>query len=184
MRGWRKRALIRVNPPSGLTRIKATTGQFSLSFDVGMHGEVEMGHTTHARAEQPKTLPAIPLFPFQFDFGGTAGKGVRGAFELQKEILDAADEANRAWLARSRLEAVLTMELINKLLAARSMADASTACQQCMTRRLDLMAEDVRRIADDGKKIVKAAARVFGSGHGHAHRSSPTEHIVDSARGD
>jgi hypothetical protein len=115
------------------------------------------GH--HANANQPSRASWIPA-----EFAQMGGKPAEAFVEMQKQLLDSFDEANRAWLARARLEAVLGIELVNKLTAAHSIHAVASAYAQCMSRHLDMLAEDGRRMLDDGKRLLKSGTRLFTNG--------------------
>jgi hypothetical protein len=61
---------------------------------------------------------------------------------MQKELLEAYEQASRTWLARVKSEADLWSELATKLAATRSVPDALGAYQECVTQRMQLAAED------------------------------------------
>ena len=68
---------------------------------------------------------------------------------VQKELLDAYEQMNRAWLARVKSEVDLWSELATKLTASRSIPEAMTAYQEFVTERMQMAAEDGRRSYDD-----------------------------------
>ena len=74
---------------------------------------------------------------------------------MQKELLDAYDQSSRAWLARVKSEVDLWSDLAKKLSATQSVPDAVGACQQCVAQRMQMAAEDGRRLYDDCQKIRK-----------------------------
>jgi hypothetical protein len=125
-------------------------------------GEAQMAHGQqghHAKAKQPSGASWIPP-----EFALMGGKPVEALVEMQKQILDSFDEANRAWLARARLEAVLGIELVNRLTTAHSIHAVASAYAECMSRHLDMLAEDGRRMLDDSKRLLKSGTRVFTNG--------------------
>jgi hypothetical protein len=73
---------------------------------------------------------------------------------VQKELLDAYEQINRAWLARVKTEVDLWSGLATKLTAAHSIPEAMTAYQDCVTQRLQMAAEDGRRLYDDCQKVT------------------------------
>lgn len=113
------------------------------------------GHNGKARGAAPSWIPS--------EFARTGGKPVEALIEMQKQLIDSVDEANRAWLARARLEAVLGIEFVSKLTAARSIPDVATAYRECMTRQLDMLAEDGRRMFDDSKRFLKSGVRFLST---------------------
>lgn len=97
-------------------------------------------------------------------FGDMGKKQLEAATEMQKEFLDTIEAMNRAWLARTQSEVTLASELVGKLAAARSIPDAATACQECMSRQMEIFAEDSRRMLADSEKLMRAGARLFSNG--------------------
>jgi hypothetical protein len=73
---------------------------------------------------------------------------------VQNELLDVYEQASRAWLARVKSEVDLWSELAAKLTATHSVPEAMTAYQQCVTQRMQMAAEDGRRLYDDCQKIT------------------------------
>jgi len=72
----------------------------------------------------------------------------------QNELVDAYEQAGRAWLARVKSEVDLWSELTAKLTATDSIPEAMTAYQQCVTHRMQMAAEDGRRLYEDCQKIT------------------------------
>ena len=97
-------------------------------------------------------------------FGEMGKKQFEAAVEMQKEFLDTMEEINRAWLTRAQSEVALASELAGKLATSRSIPDAATACQECMSRQMEMLAEDSRRMLADGEKLMRAGARLFANG--------------------
>ena len=94
------------------------------------------------------------LIPQQY---GGSGLGLTEATVIMEEI-------NRAWLTRAQSEVTLASELVGKLATSRSIPDAATACQECMSRQMEMLAEDSRRMLADGEKLMRAGARLFANG--------------------
>jgi hypothetical protein len=65
---------------------------------------------------------------------------------LQRELLEAYEQASRAWLARVQSEADLWSRLAMKLQATRSVPEAMQAYQGCISQRMQMAAEDGRRL--------------------------------------
>jgi hypothetical protein len=68
---------------------------------------------------------------------------------LQKEIVDVYEQASRAWLVRVKSEVDLWSDLAGKLTASHSFPEAMNAYQQCLTNRMQMAAEDGRRLYED-----------------------------------
>ncbi len=114
--------------------------------------------------EESKELPVPNFIPTEFvEFGK---KNVEVLLGLQKDLLDAIQEINQAWLARARSEANLNSELVTKLSAARTVPEQADAYQQVMGKRMELLVEDSRRILSDGQKFVSLGTRFLANGTG------------------
>ena len=83
---------------------------------------------------------------------------------MQKELLDAYDQSSRAWLARVKTEVDLWSDLAKKLSATQSVPDVVGAYQQCVAQRMQMAAEDGRRLYDDCQKITQTIARSLSNG--------------------
>jgi hypothetical protein len=73
---------------------------------------------------------------------------------MQKEILDAYEQANRAWLARVKSEVEFWSDLASKLSATRSVPEAMETYQKSAAHRMQMAAEDGRRLTEDYQKIM------------------------------
>jgi Phasin protein len=74
---------------------------------------------------------------------------------MQKEILDAYEQANRAWLARVKSEVEFWSELTSKLAATRSVQEALEIYQKSTAQRMQMATEDGRRLTEDCQKIMQ-----------------------------
>jgi hypothetical protein len=83
---------------------------------------------------------------------------------MQKELLDACDQSSRAWLARVKSEGDLWSDLAKKLSETRSAPEALAAYQQCVAQRMQMAAEDGRRLYDDCQKITQTITRSLSNG--------------------
>ena len=97
-------------------------------------------------------------------FGDMARKQADAVMDVQKELFNRFEEMNRAWFSRVQSEANLASELVSKLATARSIPDAAAACQECMSRQLEMFAEDSKRMLLDSEKLVQAGARLVSPG--------------------
>jgi hypothetical protein len=84
---------------------------------------------------------------------------------LQKEFFEATQEMNRAWSARTELGAVIVSQFLAKLGAARTLPDAMSAYQECMSKQIEFLTEEGRRLYDDSGKLMTKSARLFPNGH-------------------
>ena len=84
--------------------------------------------------------------------------------KVQKDVLDAYDQASRAWLARVQTEVELWSQLASKLSATRSIPEALGAYQECVSQRIQMAAEDGRRLSDDCTEIMGKLTKSLSQG--------------------
>ena len=96
--------------------------------------------------------------------GEMGRRSFAAAAEVQDTLFDTVQDMNGTWLAHAQSEIDLASELLEELTAARSIPDVAAAWQQCMSRRMDMVADDVGRIFAHGEKLLRAGARVFSNG--------------------
>jgi hypothetical protein len=83
---------------------------------------------------------------------------------MQKELLAAYEQASRAWLARMKAEVDLWSQLASKLSATRSAPEVMQAYQECVAQRMQMAAEDGRRLTDDCQKVMSKIGSSFSNG--------------------
>src|SRR6266545_8165038 len=71
---------------------------------------------------------------------------------MQKELLEACEQASRAWLARVKSEVDLWSELAAKLSSTKSPPEALEAYRECVAQRMQMAAEDGQRLMEDCQK--------------------------------
>jgi len=81
------------------------------------------------------------------------------AVALQKELLEAYEQASRAWLARVQSE-----ELATKLTATRSVPEALEAYTKCVSQRMQMTAEDGQRVFNDCQQITQKITKSLTNG--------------------
>ena len=84
--------------------------------------------------------------------------------DLQKELFEAYEQASRAWLARVRSEIDLWSELASKLSATRSAPEALEAYQKCAAQRMQMAADDGRRLLDECQNVTHRITRSLANG--------------------
>jgi hypothetical protein len=77
---------------------------------------------------------------------------------LQKDLLEAYEQASGAWLARVKSEAGLWSELATKLTNTGSLPEALSVYQESIAQRMQMAAEDGRKFAEEAQKIMKTIA--------------------------
>jgi hypothetical protein len=117
---------------------------------------------TNGRNDETRVLPGADYVPAELaEFGK---KRIAAMVELQKEFLETIEAMNQAWFERAKTEANLASELVTKLTAARSVPETANAYQECMTKRMDMLADDGRRIFADSQKFMHLGARLLSNG--------------------
>ena len=84
--------------------------------------------------------------------------------EMQTELLEKLQEANRNWFDHMQSEANLASEFWTKVTAARSIPEAATTCQEWASRRMEMAAEDSKRLLADGQKFMETGSRLWPKG--------------------
>jgi phasin protein len=115
-------------------------------------------------SEQAAPLAALTWFPEAF--GNLGKKQYEAALAMQRELLDTLEQMNHAWFARAQSEIDLAAEFIGKVAETRSIPDVATACQECISKQLEMLSEDSRRMLADGEKLLRAGTRHLGNGAG------------------
>ncbi|HEY2529729.1 MAG TPA: hypothetical protein VGJ20_17595 [Xanthobacteraceae bacterium] len=96
-------------------------------------------------AENPANTPRFGLGPAQFlEYGKVQTDTM---LCVQRELLDAYAEAGRAWTARVKSEVEFWSESAATLAACRTILDGATAYNQCVSQRLQMIAEDGRQLS-------------------------------------
>ena len=78
---------------------------------------------------------------------------------LQQELLQTYQRLGRAWLDRMQAEMEMWNGLATKMAASKSMADALKAYTDCVSRQLQMSAEDGRHLFGDCQEISQKFAR-------------------------
>jgi hypothetical protein len=97
------------------------------------------------------------------DISNFAKAQTEGMLNLQKQLLETSEQVSRAWLDRAQLEAELWSRLAAKLTATRSILEAMEAYQKCVSDRMQMAAQDGKRLFDECQKITQ---RIAGSLNG------------------
>ncbi len=84
--------------------------------------------------------------------------------KMQKEILDAYEQASRAWLERVKSEVDFWSELTTKLSATRSVPEAVDAYQKSIAQRMQMATEDGKRMTEDCQKMMGKITQSLGTG--------------------
>lgn len=87
---------------------------------------------------------------------------------VRRELLQAYEDAGRAWTARVKTEVDFWSDLAKKLTASHSIQEGVDAYSQCASRRMEMVADDARRLFEDAQKIIAATTAAL---NGKAGRS-------------
>jgi Phasin protein len=109
--------------------------------------------------------------------GSTASKGgpppfpmtwgherTEAAMALQKAILESYEQASRNWLARVQTEVSLWSDLANKLSTTHSVPEAMESYAKCVSERMQMAAEDGRRLFEESQQMTQKIAKSLGNG--------------------
>lgn len=83
---------------------------------------------------------------------------------LQKEVLDACQEAGRAWADRAKAEVDFWSELATKLSECHSVPEGVEAYRDSMSHRMQMAAEDTQHLMQDSQKMIAAMMSSLGTG--------------------
>lgn len=83
---------------------------------------------------------------------------------VQQELLDAYQQAGKAWVDRVQSEVKFWSELAGKLAASRSVPEGMETCSESIAHRLQMAAEDGRRLFEDGQKMIAAVTASLTNG--------------------
>jgi len=86
------------------------------------------------------------------------------AAAVQKAFLESCDQASRTWLTRMQSEVSLWSDLANKLSGTKSMPEAFEAYSQCVSQRMQMAAEDGRKLVDECQQLTQKVAKSLGNG--------------------
>lgn len=86
------------------------------------------------------------------------------AIDLQKAILETYEQSSRAWLDRMQAEVSLWSDLANKLSGTKTVPEALDTCTKCVSQRIQMAADDGRRLVTDAQQITQKIAHTLGNG--------------------
>lgn len=94
-----------------------------------------------------------------------AGKEqAEAALDMQKDLLGVYDEIGRAWLERTRTEIELWSDLATRISGTRSVPEAMSAYQEFVGQRMQMAADDARRMAADCQALMTRMTRSLPGG--------------------
>jgi hypothetical protein len=112
--------------------------------------------------EQARKTAESSLVPPEFTSIGQ--KRVEELASVQGQLMEKLEESHRQWFERMQSEIHLASELVSKLTSVRSLPDATAACQEWTSRRLQMMAEDGKHLFSDAQSFMETGARLLSTG--------------------
>ena len=82
-------------------------------------------------------------------------KTVQRTTAMQKELLEAWQQANRYWADRMQSEMALWADLASKLVSTRSVPEALEAYAKCVTQQMKMTAEDGQHLLNDWQQVAQ-----------------------------
>jgi hypothetical protein len=113
-------------------------------------------------AERTERAAAANLLVFP-EMAEMGKKRMENFVDAQRELINRLQETNRQWFDRMQSEAKVASDFANKMMGARSIPDAMTACQEWANRQLEMTAEDAKRLFADGQKFIEASTRLLST---------------------
>jgi hypothetical protein len=98
------------------------------------------------------------------DFAKLGEKQSEAMLAMQQELADVCEQISRGWMARLQAEQDLWSGLATKMSAARSMPDAIAVYQECAAQRMQMAADDGRRLFEDSQRMMSTIARSMNGG--------------------
>ena len=86
------------------------------------------------------------------------------ALNLQKTILESCEQASRTWIDRMQSEMSLWSDLATKLGSTKSIPEAFDAYTKCMSQRMQMVADDGRKLVEEAQQITQKFAQSLGNG--------------------
>jgi len=83
---------------------------------------------------------------------------------LQKDLVEAYEQASQAWLARVKSEVDLWTQLGTRLMATRSAPEVMQAYQESHAQRMRMTAEDGQKISEDCQKFAQKITSSLSNG--------------------
>ena len=86
------------------------------------------------------------------------------ALGLQKAILESCEHASRTWMDRVQSEISLWSDLATKLSSTKSVPEALEAYSKCVSQRMQMAADDGRKLAEEAQQLTQKFAKSLGNG--------------------
>ena len=122
--------------------------------------EIKQGRDTMEQQTGSATT-ATPLSAFPVDLVGMGKKHLQVLFDAQSKLVDTLPALSQEWMSCAQAERELSSELLAKLTAARTLPESARACQEWLSRRMDMFADETRMLLADTQKLVDVGAQLF-----------------------
>jgi hypothetical protein len=83
---------------------------------------------------------------------------------IQKQVLDALAKANQEWIDCAKQEAKLTSTLTRKVTTAKSIPEATAACQEWVSQQIELICSQAKKAFDETQNFTKAYVQIVTNG--------------------
>lgn len=86
------------------------------------------------------------------------------ALNLQKVILESCEQASGAWIDRMQSEISLWSDFATKLSSTKSIPEAFETCTKCASQRMQMAADDGRKLVEDAQQMTQKVVQSLGNG--------------------
>ena len=86
------------------------------------------------------------------------------ALNLQKAILESCEQASRTWIDRMQSEISLWSDFASKLSSTKSVPEAFETYTKCMSQRMQMAADDGRKLVEEAQQLTQKFAQSLGNG--------------------
>ena len=83
---------------------------------------------------------------------------------IQNQVLDALAKANQEWIDCAKQEAKLTSTLAQKVTTAKSIPEATAACQEWVSQQIELISSQAKKALDETQNFTKTYAQIVNKG--------------------
>ncbi|MGC2124280.1 MAG: phasin family protein [Xanthobacteraceae bacterium] len=118
---------------------------------------------TQKEAHNERTGKTSPINLMPIEIAELGKKRVEQFVDMQTELLQNLQDANRQWLDRVQAETNLVSEFATKLTAAHSITEAMAVYQEWTSRRFEMMAEDGKHLLADTQKLMETGTRLLSN---------------------
>jgi hypothetical protein len=120
-----------------------------------------MAQTESGTDKADKASPSSLIPP---EFVAIGQQRLKDVAAMQTQLFENLQGLSRNWLDRMQSEAALASEFATKLTVARSIPGTAAVYQEWANRRMELAAEDAKRLVDGSQKFVETSTRLLSSG--------------------